>query len=900
MAKADIELLFGVAGGGTPSGPSGKKIQNQLNNIIGHINKNPLEVKITPDVKSFQKQLSNLTAFAQSEAKKIHDAYQAALSGINLPPIPNSGNNNNNNNGGKSRETVIKKDTAAYFNAVTKLEKLQTSIRENTRKWSEAEFGTSSKEYKELVDQLTEIDRLKTRLGAGTLKTKDFNIDLGKISSIAAKAANVIHANEERQVINADDYAEATTALKEYYKARTDAIKYQDKITYSTVSNEWETQEKNLQALVDRLNKVNAAYIDAVKSAQNFSDENKKAFFREEINERQKYNEAVQSQNRKNTEAADKKAKSDEAKAYKEATAALKEYYKARTNTVKFGDDIYKVGDQWETQNANLKSLVERLNETQKAFVQAETTANSFSDANKKLFEASKTKEARALGEAIEAYNRSMEGVEVKEYQRQLDKVNDLLVQIKKNLKDWSSAKNGSSSSSYKGLEETSDVLEDMRSKLLDTGRALDDFDDRFDKVSSSAKNFSTNIKLAGENTKSIKKQVGDLLNTLGVSFTFVDAFRKVIEIGQEMVEVVTEVDAAMTELKKVTDEANSTYIAFLENAKTRAHGLGATVAETVNATADFARLGNSIVDASALADTAIVYKNVGDGISDITTASESIISTMQAFKVEAKDAMSIIDSFNAVGNNFAISSKGIGDALLNSAASLSAAGNDIHESIALIAAANTTIQDPGKVGTALKTMSMYLRAAKTEAEEAGLSTENMANSVSELRGELLALTGGQVDIMSDVDAGEYKSTVEILRELSKVWDDLSDATKTNITELIGGGVRNANIISSLMQNFDIVEKALATSMDSAGSALAENEKYLDSVTGKIAQLKSSLQSLSTSILSSEAVKLVTTILDGITRFATFISDAVFNNFFTGLSTLVAGGGLVKFITDLD
>ena len=201
---------------------------------------------------------------------------------------------------------------------------------------------------------------------------------------------------------------------------------------------------------------------------------------------------------------------------------------------------------------------------------------------------------------------------------------------------------------------------------------------------------------------------------------------------------------------------------------------------------------------------------------------------------------------------------------------------------------------------TALKTMSMYLRAAKTEAEEAGLSTENMANSVSELRDELLALTGGKVDIMSDVDAGEYKSTVDILRDLSEVWDDLSDTTKTNITELIGGGVRNANIISALMQNFSIVEDALVTSQESAGSALAENEKYLDSVAGKVAQLKSSLESLSTTVLDSELVGIFISIADAATRLLTVISDVAFDNFFTTLSTLTLGTGAFKLIEDLD
>lgn len=250
--------------------------------------------------------------------------------------------------------------------------------------------------------------------------------------------------------------------------------------------------------------------------------------------------------------------------------------------------------------------------------------------------------------------------------------------------------------------------------------------------------------------------------------------------------------------------------------------------------------------------------------------------------------------------NNFAISSAGVGEALLNSAAALHAAGNDIHESVALITAANTTIQDPGRVGTALKTMSMYMRAAKTEAEDAGVSTEGMANSVSQLRDEILALTGQRVDIMENVETGAYKNPTQILRELSKVWDTLSETTQVNITELIGGGVRNANIISALMRNFSIVEDVISTSQDSAGSALAENEKYLDSVAGRIAQLQSSLESLSTSILSSELLKWATSLLDAFTRLATVVSDVAFDNFFTTFSTLALGGGAFKFFKDLD
>lgn len=331
----------------------------------------------------------------------------------------------------------------------------------------------------------------------------------------------------------------------------------------------------------------------------------------------------------------------------------------------------------------------------------------------------------------------------------------------------------------------------------------------------------------------------------------------------RKMVVAVKDVDTAMTELRKVTNETEASYISFLDKATSRTRELGATISDTVSASADFARLGYSLDDAAMLADAALVYKNVGDGIEDVGTASESIISTMRAFGIEAEGAMFIVDKFNEVGNNFAISSRGVGDALLRSASALAAGNNTLDESIALVTAANSVVQDADKVGTTMKTISMFLRAAKTEAEEAGESTEGMANSVSELRGEILALTGGKVDIQIDEDT--FKSTYQIIKELSGVWDELTDISQANILEMIGGK-RNSNVVAALLTNFQTAEEVIKTAANASGSALAENEKYLDSINGKVAQFKAAFEELSLNIFDSEMVK-------GVVDFGTGLLD---------------------------
>lgn len=327
-----------------------------------------------------------------------------------------------------------------------------------------------------------------------------------------------------------------------------------------------------------------------------------------------------------------------------------------------------------------------------------------------------------------------------------------------------------------------------------------------------------------------------------------------VVRLFKEMFNAVKELDAAMTELKKVTDLTDASYEKFLVTATNLAKSVGASLADTVNATADFARLGYSLSDATALSKAALIYKNVGDGIDDISTATESLISTIKAFGIEADDALGIVDKFNEVGNKFAISSEGIGTALQKSASSMAAANNTLEETIALITGMNAVVQNPEVVGTALKTVSMYLRAAKTEAEETGESVDGMASSVSELRNELLTLTGGKVDIM--LNDKSFKSTYQIMKELSEVWEDLSDIDTANILELIGGK-RNATAITSLLTNFEDAEAALLTASDAAGSATIENEKYLDSIAGKVDQLTASFEAMSASVLDSSIVKWV-------------------------------------------
>lgn len=159
--------------------------------------------------------------------------------------------------------------------------------------------------------------------------------------------------------------------------------------------------------------------------------------------------------------------------------------------------------------------------------------------------------------------------------------------------------------------------------------------------------------------------------------------------------------------------------------------------------------------------------------------------------------------------------------------------------------------------------MALRLRGTKTELEDAGLETEGMADTVSQLQAKLKALTHGKVDIM--IDANNFKNTTQVLREMASAWKDMTDVERSAALELMGGK-RQANILASIIKNFDTVEQVITTSQNSAGSALKENEVYLDSIQGKLDQLSNSTQTMWMNFMRSDVVKFLISVATEIVK----------------------------------
>lgn len=180
----------------------------------------------------------------------------------------------------------------------------------------------------------------------------------------------------------------------------------------------------------------------------------------------------------------------------------------------------------------------------------------------------------------------------------------------------------------------------------------------------------------------------------------------------REIPEAVYDIDTAMTNLYKVTDETNTKYNEFLDSAKTKAQELGRTVSGLVDQTSEWAKLGFNLDDASKLAQNSAIYANVGEV--DDTTAVKDMVSALKAFNIEASDSIQIVDKLNILGNNFATSSADLGKGLRNSASALALAGNDINKSLAMLTGGTEITQNASEMGNALKVLSMRIRGRHT------------------------------------------------------------------------------------------------------------------------------------------------------------------------------------------
>lgn len=502
---------------------------------------------------------------------------------------------------GPQLESALDKKDIVSLKALTDYDKNLTDIEQRVAKVTDGVISTTSKAVKSVADQKEKLKNIDPT--AAINKALNLNVD-------SAESAKITRLRKE--------FEESKTTIADARKA------YED---------DWSS---------DNFDKL----VTAMKNGQDAAN---------------KFTTAVKTAN---DTMADNSVRSNE-RQFEQIKDFLANYQTMLTTLQRSaGNKGFKDNGIYQQTESALKKMVEEAEKVKSA-----ADVPTFIAAMAKQFENAKT--------LIESVSDALNAVKTKigETKAEADKFNGAL-KSQRDVNTYIKSVSNSLYTAQRYLSNNSKITTDPAiyaryleyieryQKLLESGKITQQNGQEY--ASEASKEFAELKKAvqdAGLETDTLAMKFKKLFET-NIKSQFASQVINMVQQGlRQIYQNVVNIDSAMTELKKVTNETDNTYDAFLDDAGTRAKNLGTSISDIVTASADFARLGYNLKDAKELADAAVLYQHVGDGISSVNDASESIISTMKAFGVEAKDVTSIVDKFNEVGKQhcpkFTISVKG-------------------------------------------------------------------------------------------------------------------------------------------------------------------------------------------------------------------------------------------------
>lgn len=527
-----------------------------------------------------------------------------------------------------------------------------------------------------------------------------------------------------------------------------------------------------------------------------------------------------------------------EAKAQKEADAYLAEWTKEQEAKQKAAEQTVSARQfAEELATGKIKSA------TDNRFGISEEERKSATDsaAAMKMQWAMAEEEARAKAKAQK---------EAEEFQKKATVAQDSATKSTKEgktaLKDWGAMAQSSSKTvrnSYTSLQEKMQAVNDAQAAFTQEQSV-----DNLNNLTAATAALNQQLNETGEITQRSGTNCEALVGNIASMAAQITAVSTTFNLMKNAIKTLAtnaiDIDDAMTQIRIVTNESDETYTAFGQNVAKTAQEIGASMVDIIDSTTTFSRLGYTLDESFELAEAVTKLSRVGDV--DISSAQSSITSMIKAYDIDTSEIETVMGKLVTVGNNFPISVSEIATGMTNASSALAASGNSFEKSVALLTAANTTLQDAAKSSTGLRTITARIRKTDTELTDLGetMTTAHYEEMVSALSGYNVALTDAN---------GEYRDTYDIMQDIANVWDDMTSSQQAALAEMMAGN-RQQVVFYSIIQNFkEVAEKAMEV-MSGEDMATAMNDaygEYMDSVTAHIETFKAAVQGLSETSIST-------------------------------------------------
>ena len=407
-----------------------------------------------------------------------------------------------------------------------------------------------------------------------------------------------------------------------------------------------------------------------------------------------------------------------------------------------------------------------------------------------------------------------------------------------------------------------------------------------FSKIQAQAKAAGLTTNQFAQSLKNTALQAAGLGSALAV-------INKITSLIKDAINTVIELDTALVDLQKTTSMSGSQMAQFYKDANVAAKELGVTTKDIIQSAADWSRMGYSDKTSSEMmARLSAQFAAISPG-ADINQATTGLLSTMKAYGIEVEDVLDgIMSKINIVGNTAGTSNAEILTGLSKSAAAMAAMNSSLDENIALFTAAQEIVQNDSQVGNAIRSISLRVRGYDEE-------TEQLSEELSNITGEVVELTktaqhAEGVSLFTDESQEHYKSIYTYLKDISEIYDELSEKQQQQLMEKLFGKNRS-NVGQAILKNFQAAEDAMNNMANSAGNADAEMEVITSSLEFKLNALRETSVGLFQDMFPREdigaAVDALTGLLNIIGQITSFLGP---------MGTVLAGAGIFAFVKNLD
>lgn len=552
----------------------------------------------------------------------------------------------------------------------------------------------------------------------------------------------------------------------------------------------------------------------------------------------------------------------------RERTGIYDEFYDTlkKLGTIKISDAIKNdLGDDWNT----LRQLYPNKFSTSKG-IEMDSIYQELSSKFKDLFsgQVNPTEQFKELCAAIQLYRTDVAkiepldakalGLEDSVFESIIAGVQRLNAAMKETGAQESAKEIKEEAASMKEVEKTATTAASQKEKFADANKEVKESAGQtanaVDQEQTAMMNLNNinsiiaNVNMQGQRGTSVFQQFGSTLNEAFMAYTganlLQDALHKIVEAGKEAVDTVKELNDIGTDLQMATGADRDTINQYMVSYNDLGKEIGATTTEVALAADEWLRQGHSVAETNTLIQDSMMLSKIAQ--LDSADSTTYLTSAMKGYNVAANDVVGIVDKLVNVDMSAAVSAGGLAEGMSRVAVTANTAGVSMDRLLGYLAVVGETTQrDMSSVGNSFKTI--FQRMSDIKAGKFKLIDEDGTEETLSDVEQTLANVG--IDLRKTVN--EYNNYGEVLDNLARKWDSLSQVQQNSLVKAFAG-VHQAENFRVLMENYDKAKEYMDIAANSDGAADQKFGYYLDSLEAKTQSLKASLEALASQTIPED------------------------------------------------